>query len=115
VAVAVGSNGSGGSGGSGGSSGSSGHPYAGYSGRADDPHESNEPDRSDGQRREGGSTYGGPGGAGDLQPGQTGQGPGGAMEGSDAVRRIGKSVENMGRTTNNVVDDAANEGPSGSY
>jgi hypothetical protein len=107
VAVAAGSNGSGGPSGR--------HPYAGHSGRSDDPHDSNEPDRSDGPRRDGGTTYGGPGGAGDLQPGQTGQGPGGAMEASDAVRRIGKSVENMGRTTNNVVDDAANEGPSGSY
>jgi hypothetical protein len=108
--------------GSGGGSSSAprgGHPFAnnsngsGRSGQEGDPNDSNDP--AEGPRREGGTRHGGPAGAGDLQPGQTGQGPAGAMEAADAVSRISKSVENMGRTTNNVVDDAADEGPSGSY
>jgi hypothetical protein len=59
-------------------------------------------------------TSDGPGGAGDLVPGQDGKGPGGAMHAADAVQRISRSVENMGRTSTDAVNDPANEGPSGS-
>jgi hypothetical protein len=131
----AGSGGPGGSGGGGGSTGSGGstggpqggHPYADHSdgssrngqGGSRGPDGPDSPDGPgpgpDGTGQDGGSTIGGPGGAGDLQPGQTGQGPGGAMDAADAVRKISKSVENMERTSSNVVDDAANEGPSGSY